>query len=118
MSLCRVPSPLSQTETMTLHPVCSSLPRTITHDEKAAQVCCTLITGHASDATTAFIINANEAWLRASVGGYAMEAEFPAFAGEELLAIVRDETALCSNAAVGTLHGPAASTKTKAGTVL
>lgn len=61
------------------------------------------------DATTTFVINANEAWLRASVGGYAIEAEFPVFAGEELLAIGRDETALCSNAAAGTLHGPAAS---------
>lgn len=94
-----------QIEMMT---ICSSLAPTISHNADAAEVCCALITGHALDATTVFVINANEAWLRGSVGGYAIEAEFPLFTGEELLAIVRDETPLRSNVAAGTLHGPAA----------
>lgn len=45
---------------------------------------------------------------RASVGGYAVDAEFPLFTSEDLLTIVRDEKALGSNAAAGTLYGPAA----------
>lgn len=109
LSLCRAPSPFwLNTNYDAMPSICFSLAPKISHNADAAEVCCTLITANALDATTAFVINANEAWLRASVGGYALEAEFPLFTGEELLAIERDETALCSNAAAGTLHGPAA----------
>lgn len=85
LSLCRAASPFWQNRNDdAAPPFAPRWPPTISHNADAAEVCCTLITGHASTATTAFVINVNEAWLRASVGGYAIEAEFSLFTGEEL----------------------------------